>query len=120
MDEHHVMGSLTDRQMQALLDPWFEELVRTRLDEMSPTTRPEFNLWATGMRAGWWSPEEIGARIGPMPPLAALSLDTIVNSFDRTEHLAVGLSIDSTRPILFCILGVIRFSIAHSRSRSRA
>ena len=98
-------ATLADRRMQALLDPWFEELVQTDLNSMLMPIRPEFDLWDAGMRAGWWSPEEIGARIGPMPSLEALSLNTIPES-DGTEPLAVGVSIDAFHHLNFHITEV--------------
>ena len=80
--------------MQSMLQPWFDEIAQTGLDEGPMWIRPEMDLWEAGMRAGWWSPEEIGARIGPMPALIANLLDA-VSQPDGTEHVQLVVYVDS-------------------------
>ena len=83
--------ALTRPEMQVLLEGFFEEIAREGIAKVSRMHRPEVNLWEAAMHAGWWSPEEVGALIGTIPPIGAMSLDHLSVS-DAPEVMSLTLS----------------------------
>ena len=82
--------ALTKSEMKILLEGVFEQLAEEGIADVDTQIRHPIGLWEAAMRAGWWTPEEVGAVIGKIPPIQALSL----TSFRAQELLLV---LDSPR-----------------------